>query len=293
MNKIIFCFLILSQTVVAQNTTIYKRQKDSTNLSKQIFTNSLVGTSYFGSLLTLQNVWYKENYQQELHFFNDGKNWFQMDKLGHGYTSYELTRGISELYEWAGTSKKNAALIGSSISLSYLTCLELMDGFSKNWGFSTWDITANIGGTALYLGQNLLFSRQLFVPKFSFHKTKYAPLRPEVLGSNFSEQLLKDYNGQTYWLSFSPGNFGSNNFPKWLCLSLGYSADAKILGNSDIYLNYVAKREYLFSVDLDLSQLAVKNVILKRLLKQLNLIKIPFPALHLSNNQLTLKPLYF
>ena len=104
MNKIIFCFLILSQTVVAQNTTIYKRQKDSTNLSKQIITNSLVGTSYFGSLLTLQNVWYKENYQQEFHFFNDGKNWFQMDKLGHGYTSYELTRGISELYEWAGTT---------------------------------------------------------------------------------------------------------------------------------------------------------------------------------------------
>lgn len=293
MNKILLCFLIITRTLSAQNTAINHCQKDSINKRKQLYASLFVGVGYSGSLFTLQNVWYKENYQHNFHLFNDGKNWLQMDKLGHGYTSYQLTRGISELYGWAGTSKKNATLIGSSISLSYLTCLELMDGFSKNWGFSTWDIAANFSGTALYLGQNFLFSKQVFIPKFSFHQTKYARLRPEVLGNNFSEQLLKDYNGQTYCLSFSLGNFGSNSFPKWLCLSLGYSADAKIIGNADFYLSYVAKREYLLSIDLDLSQIAVKNILIKKILKQINVIKIPFPTLYLSNNQMKFKPFYF
>jgi hypothetical protein len=38
-------------------------------------------------------------------------------------------------------------------------------------------------------------------PKFSFHTTQYAQYRPNVLGSSLAEQILKDYNGQTYWLS--------------------------------------------------------------------------------------------
>lgn len=293
MNKILLSLLIVSQTLVAQKTNSNHKQEDSTYNSKIVYVSSAIGIGYVGSLITLQNVWYKEKYQEKFHLFNDGNNWLQMDKFGHGYTSYQLARGFSELYEWTGVSNKNATIIGSSISLSYLTCMEIMDGYSKDWGFSTWDITANIGGTALYIGQDLLFSKQIFLPKFSFHKTKYASLRPEVLGSNFGEQLLKDYNGQTYWISFSPGNLGANHFPKWLCLSLGYSADAKIIGNSDYYLNYKAKREFLLSLDLDLSEINVKNTFLKRILKQINLVKVPFPAFYFSNNQWGFRPIYF
>jgi hypothetical protein len=59
------------------------------------------------------------------------------------------------------------------------------------------DIIANASGTALFV----LWKEQRITPKFSFHTTQYAQYRPNVLGSSLAEQMLKDYNGQTYWLS--------------------------------------------------------------------------------------------
>jgi hypothetical protein len=44
-------------------------------------------------------------------------------------------------------------------------------------------------------------------PKFSFHLTDYASKRPDVLGSNLPERIIKDYNGQTYWLSVNLHSF--------------------------------------------------------------------------------------
>ena len=66
------------------------------------------------------------------------------------------------------------------------------------------------------------------MPKFSFHTTKYASLRPNVLGSSLSEEIFKDYNGQTYWLSVNLHSFfKSSKLPKWLNLAAGYGADGK------------------------------------------------------------------
>jgi hypothetical protein len=53
-----------------------------------------------------------------------------------------------------------------------------------------WDIIANAAGTALYVSQELIWQEQR-ITKFSFHTTKYASFRPSVLGSSFSEQILK------------------------------------------------------------------------------------------------------
>ena len=293
MNKLFSIFLLFSHLVLSQKNDQFWKEPDSINHKRINYSSTIIGIGYTGSIFGLQQVWYKDSYQKDFHFFNDGRNWLQMDKAGHFYTSYHLARELSGLYKWSGVSKNKANIIGSSIGFSYLACLELMDGFSKDWGFSIWDLSANFGGTAVYVGQDILFSKQIFLPKFSFHTTKYAALRPEILGKSFAEQLLKDYNGQTYWLSFSPRNFGQNQFPKWLCLSLGYSADAKIVGSSEIYQNYTARREYLFSMDIDFTQIKVQRPFLKMLFKQINTLKIPFPALYFSNEKLGFKPFYF
>jgi len=241
----------------------------------------------------LQQVWYKESFQNDFHLFNDGKNWLQMDKAGHAFTGYYLSSKLSGCFRWSGIEIKKSNLIGGAIGLSYLTTLEIMDGYSKDWGFSLWDMTSNVGGAALFIGQEYAFSKQIFIPKFSFHTTKYASIRPQVLGSNFAEQLLKDYNGQTYWLSFSPGNLGIKSFPKWLCLSFGYSADEKLVGSDEVFENYHSKREFLFSFDVDLNALNVKNEFWKKVLKQINMIKIPFPAVYIKGSTFGASPIYF
>jgi hypothetical protein len=61
--------------------------------------------------------------------------------------------------------------------------------------------------------------------KFSFHTTQYQ-YRPNVLGSSLAEQMLKDYNGQTYWLSVNLHSFyKGSKIPKWLNLAIGYGAN--------------------------------------------------------------------
>jgi hypothetical protein len=67
------------------------------------------------------------------------------------------------------------------------------------------DIIANASGTALFVSQELLWKEQRITPKF--HTTQYAQYRPNVLGSSLAEQMLKDYNGQTYWLSVNLHSF--------------------------------------------------------------------------------------
>jgi len=268
------------------------KASDSLHKKRLIFGTAVIGGGYAGSLIGLQTVWY-QNPWTNFHFFNDGGEWLQMDKAGHTFSSYQIAKNTSSFYAWTGVKKKKATWIGVGVGLSYLTLVETLDGFSPDWGFSMYDMLANTSGVFIFFGQERLLKQQVFLPKFSFHKTAYAALRPEILGSTFSQQLLKDYNGQTYWLSFSPGNFGENTFPKWLCFSLGYSADQKIVGGEDTYLNYHAQREFLFSLDVDFSKIPVKRPFWKLVFNQLNYLKVPFPAFMIHGKTPTFKPFYF
>jgi hypothetical protein len=53
-----------------------------------------------------------------------------------------------------------------------LTAVEVLDGFSSEWGASSGDIIAN--ASALLVSQELLWKEQRITPKFSFHTTQYA-----------------------------------------------------------------------------------------------------------------------
>ena len=258
-----------------------------------ILSSSIIGLGYASSLIALYDVWYAEFPKSTFHFYNDGSNWMQMDKFGHGFSGYLLSQKAGDLYRWSGV-KKSYPWIGFGIGMSYLGALEFMDAYNQGWGFSTYDVLANFSGGALYLSQELIFKKQLVLPKFSFFPSKYAAYRPEVLGKNFPEQLLKDYNGQTYWFSFPIGGFAlSVKKMNWLCLSLGYSVDQKLVGDQDAYLDFRAARQFLVSLDIDLTRLPIKNPTLKKVLSQLNMIKIPFSALMIQQGKFSFKPISF
>jgi hypothetical protein len=97
-------------------------------------------------------------------------------------------------------AKKRAIDLRFWYGICFLTAVEVLDGFSSEWGASSGDIIANASGTALFVSQELLW-KERGSPKFSFHTTQYAQYRPNVLGSSLAEQILKDYNGQTYYFS--------------------------------------------------------------------------------------------
>lgn len=285
-------FTILFFSVECYAQMHFWNPSDSLSKPRIIGSSSVIGSLYAGSLIGLQTVWYTDPWEK-FHLFDDSKEWLQMDKVGHAYTCYHISGLITSNMRWSGLNQKTSLWIGVATAWSYQGILEVFDGFSTDWGFSISDISANTLGAGLFLGQDLLWKEQRFLPKFSFSPTPYAAFRPNVLGSNFAEQLLKDYNGQTYWLSFSPGKFGLEKFPKWLCFSVGYSVDQKLVGHEETYLDFHSKREYLFSMDIDFSALPVKNPFLKTVLRQLNYLKIPFPALNFSRDGMQFRPFYF
>ena len=241
-------------------------------------------------LVGLHQLWYKNYPQSNFHFINDNGEWLQMDKIGHVFASYHIGRASAESFRWAGASKKSQLLYGATLGFAFLSVVEIFDGYSAEWGASSGDLIANTAGTVLYVGQELLWNEQRITPKFSFHTTKYAALRPNVLGSSFTEQILKDYNGQTYWLS---GNlksfFKTTEIPKWLNLAVGYGADGMISGNdqfinNSLPLNQTRTRQFYLSFDVDLTKISTKSHILKTFFSIFNTIKIPAPTIEINSS---------
>ena len=291
-TAILFVFAVLSSASV-------KGQTDSVSVKRKILAGSVITAGWTGSMTALYTVWYSKEDQSPFHAFNDGKLWMQMDKAGHTYTAYQISSLTNGMLEWSGCSNRNAALLGAGIGLGYQTTLEVFDGYSSNWGFSWYDMSANLIGSGLFVSQELIWKEQRIIPKFSYHSSAFAQVRPEVLGSTFGQRLLKDYNGQTYWISFHP--FPSKmqtKIPKWLCLSFGYSVHEKLKGDLETFTDedgrtYHAQREWLLSMDIDFSKIPAKRPFVKKALKQLNYLKIPFPALMLRNGVLHGLPIYF
>lgn len=270
------------------------------NKGRIIGVSSSVGSVWAGSMIALQTIWYADGSSGSFQFFDDSRNWLQMDKVGHVYTAYQLNRLTGDLYQWSGVNQKTSTWIGFGVSMGYQTTLEILDGFSGEWGWSWADFGSNTFGSSIYAAQELIWKEQRILPKFSYSPSPFASVRPSVLGSSFSESLLKDYNGQTYWLSLSPASFFKNSrIPKWACISFGYSIHEKLVGSEAIYIDpvtnitYNEQREFLFSLDIDFSQIPIKRPWLKAVVKQFNYLKIPFPALVLRDGNVMARPFYF
>ena len=251
----------------------------------------------------LHETWYKHYPRSSFHFFNDNREWLQMDKFGHTYSVYQLSRIAKESFLWAGLTEKKSALWGSLYGLAAISTFEVMDGFSQAWGFSWGDMLANAAGAGIFIAQEWSIGEQRVVLKFSSSPTSLAKYRPNLLGSSFAERLLKDYNGQTYWLSFTPVCQDKKGvFPKWISISAGYSAYGMI-GGTENYDNFCngdptclqleRYRQYYLSLDIDWMRISTQKKGLKALFFILNAVKLPFPALEFSQNRLFFRPVVF
>ena len=277
------------QSVLAQNSfDNFFKPSDSLNKKRQnsVFVTEAVLAS--GALIGLNQLWYADYPKSDFHFINDNSEWMQMDKLGHLYTCYHVGRFGAEALNWSGASKKNQLIYGASLGFVFMTAVEVMDGFSAEWGASMGDVIANASGTALYVSQELIWNEQRIIPKFSYHKTEYSNYRPDLLGSTAQEQILKDYNGQTYWFSVNLYSFTKKSkIPKWLNFAFGYGAEG-LIGENDAKNSVIFPikpqnyRQFYLSLDLDLTKISTKSHFLKTIFSVLNTVKIPAPTFEYS-----------
>ena len=287
---VLFLVLSINHFFAQGKIETFLKPSDSLNQTRQktVFIIEAAATS--ATLLALNQLWYKDYPKSKFHFINDNAQWLQMDKAGHVFSAYHVGRVGAEMLEWSGSDKKTQRLYGATLGFTFLSIVEVMDGFSAEWGASYGDIIANASGTALYISQDLLWNEQRITPKFSFHQTIYPTARPNTLGKTWNEQILKDYNGQTYWLSANIVSFfPSSKIPKWLNLAVGYGAEGMITGD-DVLVNTVFLpeskrfRQFYLSFDVDLTRIETKNHTLKTIFSLFNTIKIPAPTLELTGN---------
>ncbi|RYG05494.1 MAG: DUF2279 domain-containing protein [Chitinophagaceae bacterium] len=281
------------------NTTIRVHEPRPVNQARLWSVGAAHTIAWTGTFVALNNAWYRDYPKSSFHFFDDRKEWNQMDKAGHVWTAYQLSRISTEAWYWTGLSRRKSAWLGGASAFAFQSVIEILDGFSAEWGFSVGDMEANLIGSAGYMAQELLFQNQVFQFKLGYRPYNYPDnlksRRDNLFGSSVSEQLLKDYNSQRYWLS---GNIKSMfpdwNVPGWLNIAVGYSADGMYgghvnnwtdkQGNSFDYTHIKRTRRFYLAPDIDLTKIKTNSKLLKTVFFVVNSVKIPAPTVEINNS---------
>lgn len=256
-----------------------------------------------GGMAWLNYVWYDGREKLGFHFYTtDAKEYLQIDKLGHGFGAYQESLIAYKSLRWAGVSKKTALIIGGPMGLILQTPIEVFDAMYDGYGFSTNDMIANFTGSALFTLQEIFWNDQIIKPKFSFYPSEYRKYHPDKLGHTPGQSFFLDYNSHTYWLSFPAQKIlFSEKVPKWLNLAIGYSANGMI-GEFENATHYQGNpipqfdryRQFLFSVDVDLTKIKTRYTGVRILLDAVNRLKIPAPTLEYNSlGQFKAHGLYF
>lgn len=280
---------------------------------------------YTTASIGLWEAWYKNYELSSFHFFDDRGEWEDMDKAGHFFTAYNEARWAYNGAKWAGLPQKKSVWVGSAIGFGLQATIEVMDGFSKKWGFSLADIGMNTLGVATFAVQEWVWEEQRIVLKVSSNPGPYstAPIlgsddmttstiakrAGDLYGNTFAESFLKDYNRMTIWASGNVHSFLPNRkdskFPKWLNIAVGYGAENMFGGYSnswsenEVSFNLASEefpryQQFFLSLDVDLTRIKTKNRTLKAIFSVINFIKIPAPTLEINtNNGIKFHPIYW
>jgi len=300
--KILPLIFVLSMSVETFSQP-YENYPDTINRKRL---NTVIYTSaglYATTLGLLYFAWYKDNELSGFHWKNDNKGWLQVDKAGHLTSAYVFTNYAYWALRWSGLNNNKSAIYGGLMGWTAMTVIEIQDGFSAEWGASGGDLLANTLGAGLFVGQQILWKEQRLRLKISYHPTDYAQYRPDLLGDNYMQRMLKDYNGQTMWLSANIHSFlkEESKFPKWLNVSFGYGAKGMLGTYSNptehdgMPLPYYSRtRQYYFSLDIDWTRIPTNSTFLRFIFKGFSFIKAPLPALEYNKeNNFVFHWMYF
>ncbi len=265
---------------------------------------------YGAVFIGLNSAWYSQYPRSSFHFFNDNAEWLQVDKAGHAYSAYIESTGSYEMWRWTGLSRKQRIWAGGLSGVAYQSILEILDGFSAEYGFSMGDFAANVFGSSLFTAQELAWDDQKIKMKFSFHERNYGQVdlnarADAIFGSSPSQRFIKDYNAITDWVSVNIKSFyPQSHVPRWLSVAIGYGAEG-LFGarnniakdkNGNITFNrsdIKRYRQWFIAPDADLTRIHTNKKSVKIFLMFLNSFKFPAPSLEFSNGNIKAHWLHF
>ena len=305
---------LISKYRVAPNNNLPKKQFSKTeypfNKKRVIGVAAANVVGYTAIMVGLNAAWYKGYPRSKFHFFKDGKEWLQIDKIGHALSAYAESNASTEVWRWTGISRKKRIILGGLSGAAYQTIIETLDGYSAEWGWSWGDFTANMVGSGIFTAQELAWDDQRIQFKFSFHRKNYAEQSlnarsTEIFGGSDPARYLKDYNGQTYWLSANIKSFfPKSKLPAWLNIAVGTGAEGLFGANDNIGKDKLGNitfnrtdipryRQWYLAPDIDFRKIKTKNKIVRILLNGFNVFKFPMPSLEYSTKGFSVNWLHF
>ena len=284
---------------------------DTFHKSRFLIAASTGATIYGVASLGLWKAWYEDYELSGFHTFNDWGEWRFVDKAGHLFSAYMECNYAHQGARWTGMSSSAARWTAVGIGLGIQTTIEVMDGYSANWGFSWSDMAFNVLGAGAFLAQDLAWAEQRILLKVSGTRPDY-PADPiwdvsrsqmsslrerarQLYGTSPIEAFVKDYNAMTIWASANVCSFSSKarscGIPPWLNIAVGYGAGNIYGGFGNQWTTeegttfsldqrtYPRYTQFYLSPDIDLRRIPTRKRWVKLALGVLNCIKIPAPGL--------------
>ena len=262
------------------------------------------GVYNVGFYQTLKKPWWSGE-KSDFHVINDwwGGYSMEVDKAAHAWSAQVIARASAETYGWSGMSRRQALLWGGVTSLATMTQIEVLDGFTETYGFSTADYAANAVGAFWPLAQDLWRPLGLVTFKMSYHNGYFEQAR--------APNVLEDYNRQTYWLALDVNGVlprsARRYWPDWLGVAVGYGVhnaftyvNTREYNPAQPYRSYLVTRtparmlrEYYVALDLDPTRLPLGDGWLAALVRPLKYIHLPSPAIRFREDGTRFFALYF
>jgi hypothetical protein len=204
------------QKRVSENNQLkLKEKKFRTSL---LISSAVLGTTVYGA-----TAWWEGSSST---FRVRHEDWFGADtptggadKLGHAYSFYVSTRVLISGFEWAGHNRRKAAQLAGITSAGLSVGIEIIDGFTEKYGFSTEDMIMNLSG----IGAGVFLENYPQWDDLFDIRLKYW-LSDDARRLNDYDPLA-DYSGQTYLLITKLSGIPllrKQPFLRYLELAIGY-----------------------------------------------------------------------
>lgn len=232
-------------------------------------------------------------------FFVARERWFGrnthnggMDKIGHFFSSYIITDLLADRIRANSSNPAGAELTAGLFAFALMGGIEILDGYTKKYGFSNEDLIADALGIGFAVVRNLVPGMKEKVDlRFMFTPSSYERKGVTANGNRF----LPPYRRQRYILAIKGRGFEAlNNTPlRFAELHLGY--DARGFHPSEKALGYSKQRNFYIGMGINLNEVlfgvnALPNLQRYRdtepawaTQKLLEYVQVPYTSVYSSN----------
>lgn len=169
----------------------------------------------------LNNIWWKGT-RAPFHF-NFQEDWsyaLGADKFGHAFWPMVVTGVYQGAFVWSGIDSVDALWYAAGLGLLYQTYIEIRDGFSAHYGFSTGDFGADVLGAAYPVAQHYVPVLRNFNWKMSFYPS-------DKMRAGDYNAIIDDYESSYHWLSIDVHGLlpraWAAHYPRIVNLAIGHS----------------------------------------------------------------------